>query len=119
MVYSIAWTWQCIIMARNLAAFTARTWVKSTSKGSALLIMGVVGGAVTPLLYGIISDASNPQIAYWILIPFYLFILLFCSTQDIKQGRNSIKINNQIAYEKDLFTITILLCKPCFCNDVQ
>ena len=52
---------------------------KATSKGSALLIMGVVGGAVTPLLYGIISDASNPQIAYWILIPFYLFILYFAA----------------------------------------
>jgi fucose permease len=50
---------------------------KATSKGSALLIMGVVGGAVSPLLYGMISDASNPQIAYSILIPFYLFILYF------------------------------------------
>lgn len=50
-----------------------------TSKGSALLIMGVVGGAVTPLLYGIISDASNPHIAYWILLPFYIFILYFAA----------------------------------------
>ena len=50
---------------------------KLTSKGSALLIMGVVGGGLTPLLYGVISDAVNPQIAYAILIPFYLFILYF------------------------------------------
>ena len=50
---------------------------KLTSKGSALLIMGVVGGGLTPLLYGVISDAANPQIAYGILIPFYLFILYF------------------------------------------
>ncbi|GAC1422253.1 MAG: sugar MFS transporter [Flavisolibacter sp.] len=49
----------------------------STSKGSALLIMGVVGGGISPLLYGVISDASNPQLAYCILIPFYLFILYF------------------------------------------
>lgn len=48
-----------------------------TSKGSALLIMGVVGGGVSPLIYGAISDATNPQKAYWILIPFYLFILYF------------------------------------------
>ena len=59
---------------------------KATSKGSALLIMGVVGGAVSPLVYGAISDASNPQIAYWILIPFYLFILYF-STSGYKAGR--------------------------------
>lgn len=50
---------------------------RSTSKGSALLIMGVAGGGVTPVLYGVLSDASNPQQAYWIFIPFYLFILYF------------------------------------------
>ena len=60
---------------------------KSTSKGSALLIMGVVGGAVTPLLYGSISDASNPQFAYWILIPFYLFIFYF-ATYGYKAGKS-------------------------------
>lgn len=48
-----------------------------TSKGSALLVMGAVGGAVVPLLYGIISDATNLQIAYLVLIPFYLYILFF------------------------------------------
>jgi fucose permease len=52
---------------------------KATSKGSALLVMGAVGGAVTPLLYGMISDASNPQMSYWVLIPFYLFILYFAA----------------------------------------
>ena len=59
---------------------------KSTSKGSALLIMGVVGGGLTPLLYGVISDAGNPQIAYGILIPFYLFILYF-SVSGYKAGK--------------------------------
>ena len=43
---------------------------KLTSKGAALLIMGVVGGGLSPLLYGVISDAGNPQIAYAIFIPF-------------------------------------------------
>lgn len=59
---------------------------KSTSKGSALLIMGVVGGGLAPLLYGTISDAVNPQIAYSILIPFYLFILYF-SLAGYKAGK--------------------------------
>jgi len=59
---------------------------KSTSKGSALLIMGVVGGGLSPLLYGAISDAVNPQIAYGILIPFYLFILYF-SVSGYKAGK--------------------------------
>jgi glucose/galactose transporter len=63
---------------------------KATSKGSALLIMGVVGGAVTPLLYGAITDASNPQVAYWILIPFYLFILYF-STSGYRAGKTKLQ----------------------------
>jgi MFS transporter, FHS family, L-fucose permease len=42
--------------------------------------MGVVGGAVVPLLYGMLSDASNPQVSYGILIPFYLFILYFAAS---------------------------------------
>jgi len=59
---------------------------KLTNKGSALLIMGVVGGGISPLVYGAISDAANPQIAYGILIPFYLFILYF-SASGYKAGK--------------------------------
>jgi fucose permease len=58
-----------------------------TSKCSALLIMGVIGGGISPLLYGAISDASNPHIAYVILIPLYLFILYF-SISGYKVGNN-------------------------------
>ena len=64
---------------------------KSTSKGSALLVMGAVGGAVVPLLYGVISDATNPQSGYWILIPFYLFILYF-SLYGYKSGKTQLKV---------------------------
>jgi len=35
--------------------------------------MGIIGGAVAPLLYGLVAKAQNAQIAYWILIPFYLY----------------------------------------------
>jgi MFS transporter, FHS family, L-fucose permease len=48
-----------------------------TKLGSALLIMGISGGAILPLLYGKIGDISNLQNAYWILVPCYLFILFF------------------------------------------
>jgi len=50
---------------------------KFTRQGSAIMIMGIIGGAVTPLLYGHLSDLINPQRAYWVLIPCYLFILFF------------------------------------------
>ncbi|GEO10304.1 sugar MFS transporter [Segetibacter aerophilus] len=61
---------------------------RSTSKGSALLIMGVVGGALGPVIYGAVSDSSNPQVAYWVLIPFYLFILYF-ATSGYKAGKQA------------------------------
>lgn len=51
---------------------------KFTKSGSALLIMGIAGGATIPLLYGRLADLWNsPQQAYWIMVPFYLFILYF------------------------------------------
>ncbi|MBK9359477.1 MAG: sugar MFS transporter [Bacteroidales bacterium] len=48
-----------------------------TKAGSALLIMGIAGGALIPLLYGSLVDVIGNQQAYWIMIPFYLFILYY------------------------------------------
>ncbi|HEY4788295.1 MAG TPA: sugar MFS transporter [Bacteroidales bacterium] len=51
---------------------------KFTKSGSALLIMGIAGGATIPLLYGRVSDTlHNPQQAYWIMFPIYLFIFYY------------------------------------------
>ena len=63
---------------------------KQTSKGSALLIMGVVGGGLSPLIYGAISDAANPKIAYIILVPFYLYLLYF-SLAGYKAGKKLVR----------------------------
>jgi glucose/galactose transporter len=48
-----------------------------TKTGSALLIMGICGGAILPLIYGALADSTNRQSAYWILLPCYLYILYF------------------------------------------
>lgn len=50
-----------------------------TKLGSALLIMGIAGGALLPLVYGRLADLPSigPQQAYWILLPCYLFILFY------------------------------------------
>ncbi len=47
--------------------------------GSAMLIMAIAGGALIPLLWGRLSDISSTQIAYWILIPCYLFIYYYAA----------------------------------------
>jgi FHS family L-fucose permease-like MFS transporter len=51
---------------------------KFTKAGSALLIMGIAGGAILPLVYGHLADSwQSRQIAYWIMVPCYLFIFYF------------------------------------------
>ena len=50
-----------------------------TKIGSSLLIMGIAGGALIPLLYGRIADLTSTQQAYWIMVPCYLFIWYYAS----------------------------------------
>jgi glucose/galactose transporter len=52
---------------------------KFTKKGSSLLIMGIAGGSVIPLLYGRLADLFSPQYAYGILLIIYLFILYYAT----------------------------------------
>lgn len=48
-----------------------------TKVGSSLLIMGIAGGAIIPLIYGRLADSFSPQEAYWILVPCYASILFY------------------------------------------
>lgn len=51
---------------------------RHTKTGSALLIMGIAGGAVIPYIYGYLSDKTgNLQQSFWIMIPCYLYLLYF------------------------------------------
>ncbi|WP_299758649.1 sugar MFS transporter [uncultured Pontibacter sp.] len=58
-----------------------------TKAASSLLVMGIAGGAIVPLAYGALADSWNPQDAYWIMVPCYLFIW-FYATSGHKIGRN-------------------------------
>jgi glucose/galactose transporter len=48
-----------------------------TRIGSSLLIMGSLGGALLPLLYGRLADIATPQQAYMVVLPCYFFILYY------------------------------------------
>jgi fucose permease len=50
---------------------------KFTKTGSALLVMGICGGGVIPLVYGWVGQHSSLQQAYIIMVPVYLYILYF------------------------------------------
>jgi fucose permease len=48
---------------------------KYTKTGSSLLVMGIIGGALLPLLFGYVADVWSYQNAYLVCVPSYLFIL--------------------------------------------
>lgn len=52
---------------------------KLTSTGSALLIMGIAGGAFGPVSWGLMSSATDMgmQGGYMVMLPCYLFILFY------------------------------------------
>ncbi len=52
---------------------------KFTKTASALLIVGIAGGALLPKLWGSLGEVKSIglQQAYWIMVPCYLFILYF------------------------------------------
>ncbi|UHG89196.1 sugar MFS transporter [Spirosoma oryzicola] len=50
-----------------------------TKIGSALLIMGISGGALLPLVHGYLTDAISPKMAYAMLLPLFGFILYYAT----------------------------------------
>ncbi|MEG1498501.1 MAG: glucose/galactose MFS transporter [Bacteroidales bacterium] len=60
------------------------------SLGSSFLIMAIVGGALLPLLYGLLVDKIGFQYSYAILLPCYIIIFLY----GLNQRRDVIKNEN-------------------------
>ncbi|HLT07617.1 MAG TPA: sugar MFS transporter [Cyclobacteriaceae bacterium] len=50
---------------------------KFTKLGASILIMGLCGNALLPLLYGYFADLWDPRHAYWVLAPCYLFLVFY------------------------------------------
>ena len=48
-----------------------------TKAGGSLMIMGLCGNAVMPLVYGYFADGFSLRQAYWILVPCYLYLLFY------------------------------------------
>jgi len=52
---------------------------KFTKLGSSIMIMGLCGNAITPLIYGHMADLYSIRTAYIILIPCYLYLIFFAT----------------------------------------
>lgn len=48
-----------------------------TKLGASLMIMGLCGNAIMPLLYGYFADVYNLKQAYWVLFPCYIFLVFY------------------------------------------
>ncbi|WP_317173959.1 glucose/galactose MFS transporter [Mucilaginibacter glaciei] len=66
---------------------------KFTKIGASFMIMAISGGAILPLIYGRLADAVSPRLAYWLLVPCYLFILYYALSGH-KAGLNKGKVND-------------------------
>ena len=48
-----------------------------TKIGASLMIMGLVGNALLPMVYGYLVDIFNAREAYWVLFPCYVYLVVY------------------------------------------
>jgi glucose/galactose transporter len=48
-----------------------------TKLGASIMIMGLCGNAILPLLYGWLADHYTVRLAYWILFPCYIYLVFY------------------------------------------
>lgn len=48
-----------------------------TKFGASVMIMGLCGNAILPLIYGHFADIYNVRLAYWVLFPCYLYLMFY------------------------------------------
>ena len=65
------------IMFPTIFALAIKDLKEDTEIGSSLLVMSIVGGALWPLLMGLISDNANIQVAYVVPLLCFIFVLYF------------------------------------------
>ena len=50
---------------------------KFTKIGASVMIMGLCGNAIMPLVYGYYADIYGLRAAYWVLFPCYLYLVFY------------------------------------------
>ncbi|MDR1865938.1 MAG: sugar MFS transporter [Bacteroidales bacterium] len=50
-----------------------------TKTGSSILIMGLAGNAILPLIYGHFADSLGTRSAYWVLIPCFIYLVFYAA----------------------------------------
>lgn len=50
---------------------------KFTKIGASVMIMGLCGNAILPLIYGYLADSFTVRTAYWVLLPCYMYLVFY------------------------------------------
>lgn len=70
-----------------------------TKIGSSVLIMGLCGNAILPLIYGYLADLYSTRQAYWVLVPCYLYIIFYAFIgYRVRSWSHSKKSNPEIGH---------------------
>ncbi|GMQ28632.1 sugar MFS transporter [Algoriphagus confluentis] len=48
-----------------------------TKLGASIMIMGLCGNAIMPMIYGYFADLYTVKLAYWVLFPCYLYLVFY------------------------------------------
>jgi FHS family L-fucose permease-like MFS transporter len=65
------------IMWPNIFTIAIAGLGKYTGQGSSLLVMAILGGALVPLIQGILADSIGLQASFIVPIACYLYILFY------------------------------------------
>ena len=76
--------WVLVLMGATNSMIWAGIWPLALDRlgdklklGASLLIMGLCGNAILPLIYGLIADHYSLQWGYIVLIPCYLYLVFY------------------------------------------
>ena len=76
--------WVLVIMGLANSLMYSTIWPlalhglgRFTKMGGSILVMGLSGSAVIPLIYGYFADHYDNHVAYWVLLPCYMYLVYF------------------------------------------
>ncbi len=78
--------WFLVLMGLPNALIYAGIWPlainglgRFTNLGSSMLVMGLCGSAIIPLIYSGIAEQFSMRIAYWVLIPCFIYLIFYAT----------------------------------------
>jgi glucose/galactose transporter len=78
--------WFLVFMGLPNALIYAGIWPlairelgKLTNLGSSMLVMGLSGSAIIPLIYSSVAEKFDMRTAYWVLIPCFVYLIFYAT----------------------------------------